>query len=125
MNGVSLVPVKSIVLAAVAIAAVGAPLAHAQYTGPSEHKAPKTVSEILKSGVDDQDVTLTGTLLRKVSNDKYIFSDGTGEIRVEIDAEDFPNAPVSDKSKVTLRGEIEKDFMRSVEIDVDAISLAS
>ncbi len=49
----------------------------AQYTGPSTHHAPATVAEILKNPVDDQDVVLRGHLLRKVGNEKYIFSAGT------------------------------------------------
>jgi len=93
----------------------------AQYTGPSTHHAPATVAEILKNPVDDQDVVLRGHLLRKVGNEKYIFSDGTGEIRVEIEAEDFPPEQIDDKAQVEIRGEVEKDFLDSPEIDVEAL----
>lgn len=93
----------------------------AQYTGPSTHHTPATVAEILKKPVDDQDVVLRGHLLRKVGNDKYIFSDGTGEIRVEIDAKDFPPEQIDDKTQVEIHGEVEKDFLVSPEIDVDVL----
>jgi len=93
----------------------------AQYTGPSTHHAPATVAEILKNPVDDQDVVLRGHLLRKVGNEKYIFSDGTGEIRVEIEAEDFPPEQIDDKAQVEIRGEVEKDFLESPEIDVEVL----
>lgn len=93
----------------------------AQYTGPSTHHAPATVAEILKNPVDDQDVVLRGHLLRKVGNEKYIFSDGTGEIRVEIEAEDFPPEQIDDKAQVEIHGEVEKDFLESPEIDVEVL----
>lgn len=96
-------------------------IGQAQYTGPSTHQAPATVAEILKNPVDDQDVVLRGHLLRKVGNEKYIFSDGTGEIRVEIEAEDFPPEQIDDKVQVEIRGEVEKDFLESPEIDVEAL----
>jgi len=43
------------------------------------------------------------------------------EIRVDIDAKHFPAQKVDDKVKVELRGEVEKDFMETPEIDVDVL----
>ena len=94
--------------------------ASAQYTGP-HGVAPTTVAEVLKSGSDDQQVVLRGKLIKKVGSDKYEFSDGTGSIRVEIDAKRFPAEPIDDKVTVEIQGELEKDFMHSPEIDVDVI----
>jgi uncharacterized protein (TIGR00156 family) len=96
----------------------------AQYVGPSTQKTPLTVAEVLKNPVDDQNVVLRGHLLKKVGNEKYLFSDGTGEIRVEIEAEDFPVQKIDDKTLIVIRGEVESDFLKSPEIDVDTITIA-
>lgn len=96
----------------------------AQYVGPSTQKTPTTVADVLKNPVDDQNVVLRGHLVKKVGNEKYLFSDGTGEIRVEIEAEDFPVQKIDDKTLIVIRGEVESDFLKSPEIDVEMISIA-
>ena len=58
-------------------------------------------------------------LLKKVGNEKYLFSDGKQEIRVEIDDEDFPAIKIGDKMRVEIRGKVESDFFESPEIDVN------
>jgi len=117
---------KIVTLSAVAALAVtgafaGATLA--QYTGPSASKPAATVryanvAEILKNPVEDVRVRLQGQLVRKIGNEKYLFSDGTGEIRVDIDDERFPASKIDEKTKVSIEGEVEKDFLQSPEIDV-------
>jgi uncharacterized protein (TIGR00156 family) len=95
--------------------------AHAQYTGPSATVALTTVKPILKAPVEDQDVVLTGVLLKKLSKDKYIFSDGSDQIRVEIDSKYMLNLTLDENTRVEIRGEVEKDFLESPEIDVKMI----
>lgn len=95
--------------------------AQAQYTGPSAQVTANSVADILKNPVDDQPVMLRGFLVRQVGNEKYMFSDGTGEIRVDIDAKRFAGQQIDAKTKVEIRGEVEKDFLQSPEVDVDTI----
>lgn len=97
--------------------------AHAEYVGPSPAKSPSTVAEILKNPIDDQEVSLQGKLLKKLSSDKYLFSDGTGEIIVEIDNDDFPDQKVFENTVVQISGEIEKDFLVTPEIDVKRLTI--
>jgi uncharacterized protein (TIGR00156 family) len=101
--------------------ALGASLAFAQYVGPSATPTYKTVAEVLKNPVDDAPVVLTGHIVKKLSKDKYTFADATGEIRIDVDQKHFPATPVSEKTRVQIRGEVEKDFMHSPEVDVDNI----
>lgn len=105
-------------------------VAYAQYVGPGSQAsqgqvaAPLTsVADVLKRGSDDQRVTLTGNVVKKVGREKYLFRDASGEIRIEIDEDVMPAQPFDDKKKVEIMGEVEKDFLRSVEIDVQAIRL--
>jgi len=105
-----------------ATALVSASFASAQYVGPSETKAPAaSVREILKVSVDDQKVVLQGYILRKIGREKYIFSDGTAEIGVEIDHDDFPKQPINEKTRVEIRGEVDKHLFKPTDIDVDQI----
>ena len=93
--------------------------AFAQYNGPTT-KQITTVSEVLENGKDDQYVRLIGTIKEQISKERYTFVDATGEISVEIDNDEF-KAPVNDKTRIEIRGEIEKDYMESAEIDVEAV----
>ena len=99
--------------------------AHAQYTGAGAQAPVTTVAAVLKDPVDDRPVVLQGKLLRQLKGDKYLFADATGEIRVEIDADKFPGTKVSDTTLIEIRGEIEKDFLQSPEIDVDRLTVVT
>lgn len=105
--------------------ALSAHVAQAQFTGPGAQATPENVAAIVKNPVDDQKVRLQGFILRKVAHEKYIFSDGTAEIRVEIDDDKFPPQPITEKTKVEIDGEVEKDFMESVEIEVDFLRIVN
>lgn len=67
---------------------------------------------------------MRGYLTKQVGPEKYMFSDSTGEIRVEIEREDFRGLKVDNKTGVEVTGEVEKDFMESIEIDVEVITAA-
>ncbi len=124
---------KKLGITAVAMAALGAGMvlsAHAQYQGPGSRAAKSaqqvpmaSVADVKKHGRDDQRVTLTGHVAKKVGWEKYLFRDASGEIRIEIDDDVMPTEPFDDKTKVEIFGEVEKDFLRSVEIDVKAVRL--
>lgn len=101
-----------------------APKAVAQYVGPSSNPGYTSVSDVLKNPVDDAEVVLEGTLSKRIGKSKYMFSDGVAEIRVDIDSKHFPvSTLISEKSRVRLHGEIEKDFMESPEIDVKLVTV--
>lgn len=110
-------------LSAFAASSLFAAQASAEYTGPSTTPTYKTIAEVLKNPVDDTQVVLEGHLLREVGKEKYMFSDGKAEVRVDIDHKLMPATAVNEKTRVQIRGEIEKDFMQSPEIDVDQISV--
>ena len=104
--------------------------AFAQYQGPGSQLSQAqskgtitTVSEVRKRGRDDQMVTLTGFVTKKVGREKYLFRDSTGEIRIEIDDDVMPNEQFDEKTKVEVTGEVEKDFLHSIEIDAKAIRI--
>lgn len=88
------------------------------YTGPSA--ASMTVAEAKKLG-DDTPVVLIGKLEKSLGGEKYLFTDNTGSVTVEIDNDDWRGLTVNDKDTVEICGEVDKDFM-NFEIDVDSIA---
>lgn len=118
--------IKQSLLLAIFVTAIGMSVfgtTSAQYTGPGATVAPTTVMAILKAPIEDQEVVLTGVLLKKLSKEKYIFTDGSGQIRVEIDSKYMLGLILDEKTRVEIRGEVEKDFLESPEIDVKMIKV--
>lgn len=95
----------------------------AQYTGPGKFLVKTELAQILDKPLDDDQVKLEGYLIKKVSSDKYLFSDGKNQIRVEIDQDVFPAQPFDDKDRILIEGEVEKDFLQSPEIDVKRLTV--
>src|SRR5690606_31085938 len=95
---------NGVIIAMTAAAALAAGAVQAQYVGPGESARSNTVKDILAHPQDDQDVMLQGKLLRKKGDEKYVFSDGTGKIIVEIDDDDFPQERIDENTMVEIRG---------------------
>lgn len=88
------------------------------FTGPSI--ANSTVAEALKLR-DDSAVVLEGRIEKSLGGEKYLFTDATGSVTIEIDNEDWNGVSVNEKDLVVIKGEVDKDLM-NVEIDVDSIA---
>ncbi|GGE75803.1 YgiW/YdeI family stress tolerance OB fold protein [Massilia psychrophila] len=108
----------------------------AQYTGPSDGKkvipgsakkvprnvAPTTVRALTASGKDDTEVSLQGRIVRHIGGDHYRFTDGTGEIDLDIDTEQWPaNTPIDDKAELRITGEYNKGLIRDPKVEVARI----
>ncbi|HIF9334930.1 TPA: NirD/YgiW/YdeI family stress tolerance protein [Photobacterium damselae] len=81
-----------------------------------------TVKTVLDAGMfsDDTPVTLTGNITRSLGGEHYTFTDGTGSITIDIDHEKWFGAQVTPETKVTIHGEIDKEFNHTF-IDVDYV----
>ncbi|MCB5362873.1 NirD/YgiW/YdeI family stress tolerance protein [Pusillimonas sp. CC-YST705] len=97
--------------------------AQAAYVGPSVMKEKSSVRDVLDKPVDGQPVKLQGKLLRQTAKSLYLFSDGSAEITVEIDAEDFPREPVDENTEVLISGEVDTGLKRPPKIEVEQISI--
>lgn len=98
-------------------------LAVAQYAGPQAVQPVLSVKQILEKPKDDQRVTLQGYLTKQISKEKYTFSDGTGEITVDIDTKLFPQGHVNEKTRVEISGEVDKSMFKDTKIEVDRVVL--
>jgi uncharacterized protein (TIGR00156 family) len=93
------------------------------YTGPSSATQSSSVADILRNPIDHQQVVLRGNVIRHIRGDNYMFTDGTGEIRVDIDRRELPAQPFNDKTVVEITGRVDTEFMRPPEVDVKAMRI--
>lgn len=77
----------------------------AQFQGPG-HPGITTVTAA-QEAINDSWVTLSGTILHQVDEERYLFQDATGTVIVEIDHEDWGNVTVNPESILRLSGEID------------------
>ena len=106
------------VLAGLAVLAAFA--AYAQqggFTGPGIDVM--TVAEA-KTLRDDSPVLLRGKIERSLGKEKYLFSDATGSITVEIERKVWGFLSVDEHDLVEISGEIDRGFMK-LEVEVDTI----
>jgi uncharacterized protein (TIGR00156 family) len=88
------------------LSAVVATPAFAQFTGPDAQGAPSTVADARNARIGTY-VTLEGNIIARQREDYYTFSDGTGEIRVEISQGTFAGQPVGPETRVRIVGEVD------------------
>ncbi|MEM8513389.1 uncharacterized protein (TIGR00156 family) [Massilia sp. MP_M2] len=99
--------------------------APAGYAGPSG--APlMTARDLLAKGKDDQYVRLKGKLTSHKGDENYEFTDASGKITVEIDADRFPaGVTVDHNTLVELTGEFDKEMFGESTVDVEQIKVVA
>jgi len=97
---------RQLLLGALVVAVAATGPAMAQFVGPDAATAGMSAAEAGTARPGTY-VTLDGSIVARLREDYYIFRDGSGDIRVEIEAGVFQNRPVSLKTRVRLRGEID------------------
>jgi uncharacterized protein (TIGR00156 family) len=95
------------------------------YAGPSG--APlMTAKDLLANGKDDQYVRLKGKLTSHKGDENYEFTDASGKIMVEIDADRFPaGVTVDHNTLVELTGEFDKEMFGESTVDVEQIKVVA
>jgi uncharacterized protein (TIGR00156 family) len=81
--------------------------AQAQFTGPGT-AAPATTVAQLRQALLGRYFTVEGKVVAHQRQNYYTFSDGSGEIRVEIDPALWQNRKVGPDEKVRLVGELDQ-----------------
>lgn len=104
---------------------VGAPTVPAApmgggFAGPSGFDTkPMTVKQALGLS-DNARVVLRGHIVNSLGDEKYTFSDGTAEVVIEIDDEDWAGRQVTPETTIEIYGELDKEFFEQTKIDVDS-----
>jgi len=94
-----------------------------QFTGADSGDTLSAVAQVLDDPTDDRRERLRGPILEQVSFKKYTFSDASGQIRVEIEAEVFPEGEVMSETRIEIVGEVETAFMPQPEVDVEQLTI--
>lgn len=77
-----------------------------------------TVEDAKVSGVDTG-VVLTGHIVKVINDSKFVFTDGTGELLVNVNSKEINDRALVNK-KIEISGVIEQNFMYT-EIKADSI----
>ena len=85
-----------------------------------ENVVVETVADA-KDKADDTLVVLQGQIVKALGDDKYQFTDETGEIILDIDQEDFDGVTVTEGEIIQITGDIDKEMMKPAEVDVKQI----
>ncbi len=134
-KGILLAICGMLCLAVPAVAAVQQPVAATQqqssgfspvagaYAGGFSGPGPAVVSvkEALNMW-DDSFIMLRGNIVQHLGDDRYLFKDATGTIRVEIDHDQWFGQNVTPTDTVELAGELDKEW-NSVEVEVKRINV--
>lgn len=95
------------------------------YAGPSGEPL-MTAKDLLANGKDDQYVRLKGKLTSHKGDENYEFTDASGKIMVEIDADRFPaGVTVDHNTLVELTGEFDKEMFGDSTVDVEQIKVVA
>jgi len=106
------------------MAVVGIVASTAAFAGPATNKG--TMNEVMtieevRGLSDNSPVIVRGYLLRQNGENSYVFQDSTGTINVEIDEQDWGGMNVSPSDYVEIWGEVDKNGVSMIEIDVSAM----
>ena len=98
----------------------------AAIAGPGNMANNNTMTEVMtveqvRGLADNSPVIVRGYLLRQNGENSYIFQDETGTINLEIDEQDWGGLTVSPSDYVEVWGEVDKNGMSMIEIDVSAM----
>ncbi|WP_236870165.1 YgiW/YdeI family stress tolerance OB fold protein [Candidatus Bandiella numerosa] len=104
--------------------------ANAEFKGPQAQSLTHpsqgltTVQTVLNGAFHGQQVFLQGNIAQKISHDKYMFKDSTGEIVIDIDQKHMPFEDFSASDTVKIYGEVEmKRKNPRIEIDVARVEV--
>ena len=82
-----------------------------------------TVKQAL-SARDDSMVTLVGRITQQICNDDYLFTDGTGAIKIEIKHRLWNGLTVTPDDKLRIYGKVDNDLMEPWDrTEVEVISI--
>ncbi|WP_375753945.1 YgiW/YdeI family stress tolerance OB fold protein [Vibrio sp. HN007] len=86
------------------------------YNGPVELSSVTSLLEDT-SYFSEKDVIMEGYIIRQTRKDEFIFSDGEGEIKIELDDDIQLDQTVNEETKVRIYGEYEGGSTPEVEVE--------
>ncbi len=93
------------------------------FAAQTEDKAPThTTVDQISNLPEESMVILQGNITQNLGEEMYVFTDSTGNINVEIDAEDLNGLNLTPDQTVIITGEVDKNGDVN-EIDVEEITV--
>ncbi len=92
------------------------------FQGPSAISGPSKVSDV-KNMKDDTQVIMVGKIEKSLGDEKYLFTDASGSITIEIDDDDWNGLTVTPQNTIEVTGEVDKDMFEPVRVDVERVSI--
>ena len=86
------------------------------FQGGSINYSVSTIKDVLNM-YDDQIAVIQGNITKRLSDDKYLFRDKTGEMVVEIDYKYWAGIQVDENNILELTGKVDRDY-NAVSLDV-------
>ena len=77
--------------------------------------------ENVKTKADETFVYMQGQIVKALGDDKYAFTDKTGEIVLEIDNDEFDGVTVAAGEFIEISGEVDKEMMKPAKVEVKSI----
>ncbi len=90
----------------------------------SDSTSVHTVAAVKKMK-DNSWFTLEGNIVKQIRKERYLFRDQSGEVEVEIDDEKWKGRKVDPGTKIRISGEVEKDWLSSMDVEVKRIELTN
>jgi uncharacterized protein (TIGR00156 family) len=86
---------------------------------------PITDVENVAAAKDEQRVTLRGQIVKQETRTQYLFSDGTGNVLVDINDDLLKGNHLAAGTEVEIEGRIETRFLRSPKVEVRSLTILS
>ncbi|MGE9984980.1 NirD/YgiW/YdeI family stress tolerance protein [Desulfovibrio sp. SGI.169] len=96
----------------------------AGFEGPGVSPAVTRAADVL-TAMDDAPCVLEGHILERIPfrKNRYVFSDESGQVVVEIENESFGHLTVTPRDRVRLMGQVDWSSKRPNEVEVDALAI--
>ena len=93
--------------------------------GGFQQTAPAAISvKQALSAADNSMITLVGNITQQIDDDEFWFTDGTGQIKIEIKKRVWNGLNVDSKDKVKIYGKLDNEAFEKAELDVLRIEKA-
>lgn len=83
------------------------------FRGPGVDREQTVTVKQAADMADDTRVVLTGNIVRSLGDEKYIFNDATGEIKIKIDRKVWQGVSVEESDPVEISGKVDKDLFKT------------
>ena len=95
-------------------------------TGGFQQAAPAAISvKQAMSAADNSMITLEGNITQQIDDDEFWFTDGTGQIKVEIERQVWNGLNVGPNDKIRIFGKLDNEMFDRAELEVLRIEKAN